>query len=331
MQDSEAKIKRVVVIGGGTGSFVVLTGLKAYPLQITAVITTMDSGGSTGRLRDQLGVLPPGDLRQALVALSDSEKIWRDLFTYRFETGDLAGHNFGNIFISALEKITGSFESAIELAAYILDTKGNVVPVTTSTSEICAVLKNGKVIKSERLIDDPDLLPSPIQELYLDKPAFPNPRALRAIKQADFIIFGPGDLYTSIVPNLLVSDITRVIRSSKAKKIYIANLMTKKMHTAKMGVKEHVDIIESYLGSKIDYVLLNKERIPVKLAKWYKKTADSEPVIDNMKADSTYRVIKGDFVNNVAFEQSVADRVKRSILRHDSKKLASELYKIFVS
>ena len=319
------EIKRVVVIGGGTGSFSVLSGLKDYPLHITAVITTFDSGGSTGRLRDQLGVLPPGDLRQALVALSDSEKIWRDLFTYRFDSGDLEGHNFGNIFISALEKITGSFESAIDLAAYILDTNGNVVPVTTASSELCAILENGDIVKSEKLIDDPTNLEARIKQLYLDPPAFPNPKALRAIKQADLIVFCPGDLYTSIIPNLLVSDIPRVIKTARAKKVYISNLMTKRKHTEGFGVKEHIMLLEYYLGSKIDTVVVNDASIPPELANYY-KSEGSEIVGDNLNGESKYRIIRGDFINESRFEQVPSDSTKRSVLRHDSKKLATALF-----
>ena len=136
-------MRKIVVIGGGTGTFVALTGLKRYSVELSAIITMMDSGGSTGRLRDQLGVLPPGDLRQALVALSHTEKIWRDLFIYRFENGDLKGHNFGNIFLSALEKITGSIEKAIELAVFILDVEGKVLPVTFAQAQLCVELADG--------------------------------------------------------------------------------------------------------------------------------------------------------------------------------------------
>ena len=322
------KIKRIVVIGGGTGSFAVLSGLKSYPLHITAVITTLDSGGSTGRLRDQLGVLPPGDLRQALVALSDSEKIWRDLFTYRFDSGDLQGHNFGNIFISALEKITGSFESAIDLASYILDTNGNVVPVTIANSELCAVLENGDVVTGEKIIDNPDKLTSRIAQLYLEPPAFPNPKALRAIKQADLIVFCPGDLYTSILPNLLVSDIARAVKTARAKKVYISNLMTKRKHTEGFGVKEHINLLESYLGSTIDIVLVNNATIPIDIADYYKTQEGASVVMDNLNGDTKYRVIRADFIDDTRFEQNASDNVIRSVLRHSSRKLAQSLYEL---
>lgn len=329
MDKNFSKVTKVVVVGGGTGTYVVLSGLKNYPLQITAVISTLDSGGSTGRLRDQLGVLPPGDLRQALVALSDSEKIWRDLFTYRFEKGDLDGHNFGNIFISALEKISGSFDEAIAAASYILDIKGNVVPVTTDHAELCAELENGHKLKGEKLIDSIEPPSALIKKVYLEPEVSANPRALKEIKQADFIIFGPGDLYTSIIPNLLVSGVGKAVRTSQAKKIYISNLMTKPGHTDGFGVKEHIQLLEEYLGSKIDVVLVNSSRLPKKLTDWYIKTSNSYPVRNNLGAKSPYFVINSSFLSSVVFEQKISDRVQRSVLRHDSSKLAQALFEVF--
>src|SRR3989338_4379707 len=162
--------KNIVVIGGGTGTFVALTGLKIFPVHLSAVITMMGSGGSTGRLRDQVGVLPPGDLRQALVALSRSDKLWRDLFLYRFENGDLKGHNFGNIFISALEKVTGSLEQAIDVATMILDSQGDVIPVTFTKAELCVELTDGRKIEGETRIDEPgdQEVRTPIKRAYLN-------------------------------------------------------------------------------------------------------------------------------------------------------------------
>src|SRR3989344_4242384 len=208
---TEKPKKRVVVIGGGTGTFVALTGLKKYPVHLSAIITMMDSGGSTGRLRDQLGVLPPGDLRQALVALAESDKLWRDLFLYRFVNGDLKGDNFGNIFISALEKVTGSIEAAVECAGMILDTRGDAIPVTFTDSQLCVELADGRIIKGETHIDEPeelDIRPR-ITRAYLEPNAQANQQAITALQKADLIVIGPGDLYTSIIPNLLVDGIKK--------------------------------------------------------------------------------------------------------------------------
>ncbi|KKT10983.1 MAG: hypothetical protein UV89_C0018G0012 [candidate division WWE3 bacterium GW2011_GWB2_43_22] len=188
----------VVVVGGGTGTFVALSGLREYSLNLNAVVTMMDSGGSTGRLKDQLGVLPPGDVRQALVALSESRDIWRKLFTYRFDTGDLQGHNFGNIFISALEKITGSNQEAINLAAGILQTSGGVYPITFSKSTLCAKYSDGSVIEGEHAIESVQKEHAAITEVYLSPPALMNLEAKRIFERADYIVLGPGDIYTSI-------------------------------------------------------------------------------------------------------------------------------------
>ncbi len=321
--------KKVVVVGGGTGTYVVLSGLKKLPLQLTAVISTMDSGGSTGRLRDQLGVLPPGDLRQALVALSNSEKIWRDLFTYRFDSGDLDGHNFGNIFISALEKVTGSFDEVLEHATKILGTQGKVIPITTERTELVAKLENGEEIVGQHIINE--LIPSRpcIKELYLHPEVDSNEAALIEIKNADFLVFGPGDLYTSIIPNLLTRGAKNAVLQSKAQKVYISNLMTKPGQTDNFGVLEHVLLLEEYLGSKLDSVLVNTAKVPEKMLKWYKQTSESQPVENNLTKERGYTIIADNFLSKVVYEQKISDRVQRSVLRHDSKKLARALYKIF--
>ena len=161
-------MKKITVIGGGTGTFVVLSGLKKYPLDLSVVVTMMDSGGSTGRLRDQLGILPPGDLRQCLVALSDAPLLWRKLFLYRFEKGDLEGHNFGNIFLAALEKVSDSYDEAIETVSYVLKTKGNVIPVTLNKLHLVAEYENGKKVTGEGLIDENHSEKSRIKIAYLE-------------------------------------------------------------------------------------------------------------------------------------------------------------------
>ncbi|HSX39663.1 MAG TPA: gluconeogenesis factor YvcK family protein [Candidatus Saccharimonadales bacterium] len=323
------KRPKVVVIGGGTGTFVVLSGLKNYPVDLTAIVTMMDSGGSTGRLRDQLGVLPPGDLRQALVALSSSDKIWRDLFSYRFDAGDLDGHNFGNIFLSALEKASGSIVTGIDLAEKILETRGNVVPVTLDKVHRCVRLKNKKIIEGETFIDEVHVKRSPIEHCYLKPQALPNPEALRAIEEADFIIIGPGDLYTSIIPNLLVTGIAATLKLSKGKKIYVSNLMTKFGQTDGYKVSNHLAKIDQYIGKKvIDYVFINSAQPDRQILKWYESAGDVVVVKDDMHKSST-RIVRGDFLNNTKYEQSLSDRLKRSLIRHDSEKLAKALVDIF--
>src|SRR3989338_2221566 len=180
-------MKKVTIIGGGTGTFVVLSGLKQHPFDLAAIVTMMDSGGSTGRLRDQLGVLPPGDLRQCLVALSDAPELWRKLFLYRFEKGDLAGHNFGNIFLSALEKVCDDYDTVIDTVSYVLKTKGLVLPVTYEKTHLCAEYENGTVIKGEGNIDEDNPERSRIVNAYLEPKVEVNQKAVRRILDSDFI------------------------------------------------------------------------------------------------------------------------------------------------
>lgn len=183
-----AEIPNVVVVGGGTGTYVCLSALKQYPINLSAVVSMTDSGGSTGKLRDQLGVLPPGDLRQALVALSESPDIWRKLFAYRFDSGDLQGHNFGNIFLSALEKITGLTSEAVEYAERILQTKGKVHPVTFTNCNLCAEYEDGTVVEGESRIDESEHKNSKISRVFLNPSATMNLSAKRALERADYIV-----------------------------------------------------------------------------------------------------------------------------------------------
>src|SRR3989344_4575711 len=209
-------MKKVVVIGGGTGTYVVLSGLKKYDLELSAIVSMMDSGGSTGRLRDQLGVLPPGDLRQCLVSLSDASDLWRRLFLYRFKSGDLKGHNFGNIFLTALEKTTSDYNEVVNTASYILKTRGKVIPVTFDKTHLCVTYMDGETIKSEELIDNATHKQSVINKAFLTPPAKANQQAIIAILNADFIVIGPGDLYTSLIPNFVVDGIKKSLQKSSA-------------------------------------------------------------------------------------------------------------------
>ncbi|MEK7151333.1 MAG: gluconeogenesis factor YvcK family protein [Patescibacteria group bacterium] len=288
MAKQKTKIPQIVVIGGGTGTFVVLSALRNYPahLHLTAIVTMADSGGSTGRLRDQYGVLPPGDVRRALVALSDAPQNLRNLFNYRFESGDLKDHSFGNIFLTALEKMTGNFGSAVKEAARVLNINGAVIPVTLNNVNLCAELANGTIVKGETNIDIPLHDPTiPIKKVWLEPQAQINPEARKAILDADMIIIGPGDLYTSLIPNLLVKGVSESIKRSTAKKVYICNLMTK--HGETQGFKGHdfVDTLEKYLGKKIlDYVIFNNKRPPENILKRYAQ--ENSYLIDIGEIDS---------------------------------------------
>lgn len=317
--------KNIVVIGGGTGTYVALTGLREYDVSLTAVVTMMDSGGSTGRLRDQLGVLPPGDIRQALVALSESDEIWRKLFIYRFENGDLDGHNFGNIFLSALEKMTGNFSEALKLASEILKIKGQVLPVTYSKSDLCVELENGKIIEGETNIDElsVDKKRARIKRAYL-KPSVPvNRTVTKAIKDADLVLIGPGDLYTSLLVNLLVDGVVDALSSTDAKVVYALNLMTKYGQTTNYTAKDHVDDLVRYLGKGVvDYILISNKP-DKKILDLY--LTHSEIHVKNDLVDKDYKLINADLLADEKIDKPKSDRLKRSLIRHDPNKLAKSI------
>lgn len=237
---------QIVVIGGGTGLAVLLSGLKKYSQNLTAIVTMCDTGGSTGRLQKDFDILPPGDIRQCLIALSGAENLLRSLFEYRFTQGELAGHSFGNLFITALVKVTGSFEKAIEEASRLLATHGQVLPSTLEKVVLCARFKNGEIVRGEANIP---LVAhqNPIQEIFLEpedvKPYF---KAIEAIAKADLIIIGPGSLYTSIIPNLLIKDLTKAILNASVPKVYICNVSTERGETENYDVEKHLEILKKY-------------------------------------------------------------------------------------
>mgnify|MGYP001558783925 FL=1 len=320
-------MKKITVIGGGTGTFVVLSGLKKYPLDLSVVVTMMDSGGSTGRLRDQLGILPPGDLRQCLVALSDAPLLWRKLFLYRFEKGDLEGHNFGNIFLAALEKVSDSYDEAIETVSYVLKTKGNVIPVTLNKLHLVAEYENGKKVTGEGLIDENHSEKSRIKIAYLEPQGKANSKAIKAMEESEYIVIGPGDLYTSIIPVLLVSDVREAIKNSKAKIVFIMNMMTKSGQTTNYKASDHVQDLVKYLGREPDYVLINNGEISSNILKSYE--GYNEIKVANDLNKNEYQVIEKDLVDVKKVEKNNSDLLYRSILRHDSEKVAEVLINIF--
>lgn len=323
-------MKKITVLGGGTGSYVVLTGLKKHDFDLGAIVTMMDSGGSTGRLRDQLEVLPPGDLRQCLVALSEASELWRKLFLYRFENGDLKGHNFGNIFLSALEKVSDSYQDVIEGASYVLQTKGDVLPITFEKTHLCVEYENGTVIKEEGNIDEDNPERSRIKRAFLEPLVECNPEAKKRLQQSDYIIVGPGDLYTSITPILLVNNIRDVIKKSPAKIIYIMNLMTKAGQTTDYTAYDHLKDITHYLGREPEIVIVNNGLISTEIVEWYKSHTEG-PVENNLIANG-YKgdIIEGNIIDGNRIDKKNTDELTRSILRHDSEKLTQILLKLLV-
>lgn len=310
-------MKKVVVIGGGAGAYVVLTGLKEYQLDLSVIVTMMDSGGSTGRLRDQYGVLPPGDLRQCLLALSEAPELWRKLFLYRFEKGDLKGHNFGNIFLTALEKNTSNYQEVVDMASYILQINGKVLPVTLDKVNLCVEYQDGEIIKTESLIDTAFHKLTRIKKAYLEPAATANKRGISAILDADFIIIGPGDLYTSLIPNLIVDKVKEAIKKSNGQIINVMNLMTKRGQTTDYKASDHVRDLEKYLGRKINLVIINNRSMPAKILSFYKKYQE-KPVKDDFKKQ---KKISADVLSDEIFVQPKSDKVFRSLVRHDAQKL----------
>ena len=321
------KKKNIVTIGGGTGSFTLLSGLKKYPVNLSAIVSMADDGGSTGVLRDELGVLPPGDVRQCLVALSDSPKVLRELMNYRFEGGKLKGHNFGNLFLSALEKISGDFQRAVELASQILKVKGEVIPVTSQDTGLFIELKNGKIIRGEHEVNiNHTIEKTGIKKYYLKPKAKANPLALKRIKEADIIVIGPGNHYCSVLPNLFVEGISRAILKSKAIVIYNCNLVNKKGHTEKFSLDEYAESINRILGrERIDFVTFNIKRPDRKLVENYRRKG--EAMIEFKKTSRKkrkYKVIQADLLSSKVSNYSNHDAISsvRSFIRHDSDKLA---------
>jgi uncharacterized cofD-like protein len=279
--------KKIVVIGGGTGNHTTLSGLKKKDCDITAVVSMSDDGGSSGRLRDELGQLPPGDIRQCLVALAADDGVsaqLRKLFNFRFTAGEgLNGHSFGNLFLSALTEITGDAASAIIEASRMLRIKGQVLPVTLTKSVLKARLTDGTEIAGESNIDlRKEKLNVPIDYIYLDPKAYPYGPVLEAISNANAIVIGPGDIYTSILPNLLVEDVAETIRQSNAVKIFVCNLMTKAGESDGFKASDFLRTISEYLGSagSIDYCLVNNTRLHDRLRQRYANFGQHQVVSD---------------------------------------------------
>ncbi len=324
---------KIAVIGGGTGSFTLLSSLKNYTKQLAAIVNMADDGGSTGVLRDELGTLPSGDVRQCLVALSDSPKI-RDLFDYRFEEGTFGGHSFGNILLTALEKVTGSFTEAVATASDILRINGMVIPATLDDvrlkmewPEASLILRGERVIDAHYFQYDPQRA-----RLSLTPKAEANPMAVEAIKQADLIVIAPGDLYTSLGPLLVIDGIGDALRQSDALKIYVSNLVTKGGQTAGFTVSDHASEIERFAGgSFLDYVLYNKEEPSAKVAARYRKEAAylTEVDSDSLK-QASYQAVGGDFLSRIA-EVSKADilPVTRCLIRHDANAVATVIIETY--
>jgi uncharacterized cofD-like protein len=312
---------KIVVIGGGTGLSVLLRGLKEYTANITAIVTVADDGGGSGVLREDLGMLPPGDIRNCILALADTEPTMEKLLQYRFKEGQLKGQSFGNLLIAAMNGISGNFESAIKEISNVLAVTGKVLPVTLEDVTLYAKLESGKVIKGESNIPEVNKQFGDRIDFVFIKPerCYPLEETIEAIKKADVIVLGPGSLYTSVIPNLLVKDIAKYIEESSAVKVYVANVMTQPGETDNYNVLDHVEAIIKHTKSNIiDYVIVNNEKIPNDTLEKYKMDG-AEPVTitaeeEEILKSKDIKVIKDNLVD-----------IKKNYIRHDAFKLSEIL------
>jgi uncharacterized cofD-like protein len=322
-------MKNIVTVGGGTGSYTVLSGLKHLPnVSLTALVSMSDDGGSTGVLRDELGVLPPGDVRQCLVALSEESDVMRKLMSYRFNEGTLRGHSFGNIFLAALEKVTGDFVEGVEVASEIMKVKGKVIPITRDKAELAISLENGKILDGENKIQEANLQDIGIKEVFYKNSVGINENAEEALLKADYVILGPGNYYCSVVPNLIVDGFTEAIGQSKAKIILPVNLTNKLGHTTHWKVSDYVNSVEKYLGKLVDYVLVNNEDPSPEQIERYKFEEGVGVLIEDDFKD--IRIVRDALLSKVMLQPIKGDISPntRGFIRHDSDKLASCIRKI---
>lgn len=309
---------KVVVIGGGTGLSTMLRGLKLYTNNITAIVTVGDDGGGSGKLRADLGMLPPGDIRNCILALADTEPIMEDLLQYRFKEGSLKGQNFGNLFLAAMAGISENFEDAVQKMSSVLAVTGKVLPVTLDDMKLIAELENGNIVEGESIIPEEVIKQkSKIKQLKIDpEKAKPLMDALVAIKEADAIVMGPGSLYTSIIPNLLVEDIVQGINKSDAIKIYISNVMTQPGETDDFAVSDHIKTLMKYSGkNSVQYVIANNGTIPTDIEERYLSQGSKLVKLDyeNIE-DLNVKVVETDLV-----------KITKGYVKHDAEHLAQVL------
>jgi uncharacterized cofD-like protein len=312
---------RIVAIGGGTGLPSLLRGLKYLTTNITAVITVMDDGGSSGRLRKELQILPPGDIRNCLVALAEDESRISELFNHRFLGGALQGHSVGNLVIAGLQEMTGSFDQAIEEMSLILNTRGRVLPATLEHTELVAELDDGRTVQGESQIP---CAGGRIRRLRLSRACVPvYPKVLEEIARADAIILGPGSLFTSIIPNLLVSEVREAIERSSAKKFYIMNLMTQPGETDGFTARDHLRAFSEYIDLRLfDFVILNKQQVPSGLLEQYAGEG-SIPVRDDLEGSNEWsvHVVREDLLEIVPLLRWPSDQQAPTV-KHNPQQLA---------
>lgn len=320
---------RIAVIGGGTGGFTLLGALKNYSNNVTALVNMADDGGSTGILRDELGVLPPGDVRKSLVALSQSPKV-RDLFNYRFSEGSLKGHTFGNLFLTALEKVTGNFAEGVETASEVLDIIGRVLPITLDNVRLRVNWPDGSSDRGEGKIDVMEFLPAKGKPtLQLEPSARINPEAAAAIANAQIVVISAGDIYTSLGSSLAVDGVVEALKNTPATVVYVCNLVTKPGQTDGFDVAAHAAEIERLAGVQIiDVVLYNTAEPPANLMDKYLKKGELLVQIGSKKLDAAhYEAIGAPLLDPQTAEVAKSDALAahRSLIRHDGNAVAQKI------
>ncbi len=309
--------KNVVVLGGGTGMSNLLSGLKQYPIDITAIVTVCDDGKSTGILREEFNIPAVGDIRRVLVSLSETEPLVMDLFNYRFNTtSDLDGHTVGNLLLTAASEIRGNLSDGIEALSKVLNLKGKVVPLTEDNVTLMADMEDGSVVEGEHNIT---LKKGKIKKVYYKEKAVATASALKAIREADLILLSMGSLFTSVIPNLLIDEIVKEIEKSKAKIMYVCNIMTQPGETDNFTVTDHINKLNEYLGNRnVDIVLVNTGKIDEKMIKFYETAEQKDPVRCDEENFAKYgfKVIEDDFIYIN----------KNNLLRHDNIKLGFHIF-----
>lgn len=307
-------MKKVVVLGGGTGMSTLLKGLKLFPLDITAVVSVCDDGRSTGRLREEFNIPAVGDIRKVIVSLSETEPLFEKLLNYRFKTtSDLNGHTVGNLLLTALININGNMSDGIKTIEKVLKLKGNVLPLTEDSPILVADMKDGTKITGEHNITETQ---KEIKKVYYKEEPSVNPEVIKKIKEADLIILSMGSLYTSIIPNLLIKEVINSIDKSNAKLMYICNMMTQPGETDNFKVSDHINTINSYLGKKkIEIVIANKGIISKEILKKYETEEQKEQVILDRKNIKNIKLITGNYVT-----------IEDNVIRHKVDQLSLDIY-----
>ena len=311
---------KIAVIGGGTGLASILRGLKKFPIDITAIVTVADDGSSSGSLREEFDIPPPGDIRNVLVALSEAEPLVNDLFQYRFEEGNgLAGHPTGNLLLAAMTKITGDFATAVANLSQVLNVRGRILPVCNQALCLCAEYEDGCIVTGESNIPNGN---KKIKRVYYEKTCPALDEAVKAVKEADLVVLAPGSLYTSIIPNLLFPEMQDAVKQTKAKFVYCCNIMSQPGETTGFTVADHIKSLEEHVGfGFIDTVLVNDGAIKPDVVQKY--IADNANMIE----------IDHDILNEMGIDVIQSRMVSyndNNEVRHNSKKVASMIFSILL-